>query len=178
MAAGTKKILERNVIVRNLSSLEALGGVTGKFRLLLLLKSVDSLVVDICSDKTGTITQGCTIVRQAWLPGIGTCLVEAGSEVYNPNSGSVQFSQRRPQDLEGSDVIQETHDRVSVISGLEQYLNVASLANLATLERIGGTDEKAGEWVAGGAPTEVAIEVFAGRFDWSRSRLTQGPEAT
>lgn len=30
MAAGTKKMLERHVMVRNLSSLEALGGVTGK----------------------------------------------------------------------------------------------------------------------------------------------------
>lgn len=30
MAAGTKKMLERHVIVRNLSSLEALGGVTSK----------------------------------------------------------------------------------------------------------------------------------------------------
>ncbi|KAG9808106.1 Na(+)/Li(+)-exporting P-type ATPase, partial [Aureobasidium melanogenum] len=37
MAAGTKRMVERHVIVRNLRSLEALGGVT-----------------DICSDKTGT----------------------------------------------------------------------------------------------------------------------------
>ena len=36
MAAGTKRMVERHVIVRNLKSLEALGAVT-----------------DICSDKTG-----------------------------------------------------------------------------------------------------------------------------
>jgi Na+-exporting ATPase len=36
MAAGTKRMVERNVVVRNLKSLEALGAVT-----------------DICSDKTG-----------------------------------------------------------------------------------------------------------------------------
>jgi magnesium-transporting ATPase (P-type) len=40
MAAGTKKMLERNVMVRNLSSLEALGGVTGKHPSLLLPKIV------------------------------------------------------------------------------------------------------------------------------------------
>lgn len=39
MAAGTKRMVERHVIVRNLKSLEALGAVT-----------------DICSDKTGTFT--------------------------------------------------------------------------------------------------------------------------
>jgi Na+-exporting ATPase len=37
MAAGTKKMLERNVMVRNLSSLEALGGVTGRSSLFLLI---------------------------------------------------------------------------------------------------------------------------------------------
>jgi Na+-exporting ATPase len=39
MAAGTKRMVERNVVVRNLKSLEALGAVT-----------------DICSDKTGMST--------------------------------------------------------------------------------------------------------------------------
>jgi Na+-exporting ATPase len=39
-AAGTKSIVKRYVIVRNLKSLGALGGVT-----------------EICSDKTGTLTQ-------------------------------------------------------------------------------------------------------------------------
>ena len=177
MAAGTKKMLERNVMVRNLSSLEALGGVTGKFNPLLLSENVGLLIADICSDKTGTITQGRMIVRQAWLPCIGTYQVEAGNEVYNPNSGSVRFSQRRPQDLKEPDTTQETRDQVSVTSGLERYLNAASLVNLATLEETDGTDEKPREWVARGAPTDVAIEVFAGRFGWSRPRLTRGPEA-
>ncbi|XPS73172.1 P-type Na(+) transporter [Ascochyta lentis] len=156
MAAGTKKMLERNVMVRNLSSLEALGGVT-----------------DVCSDKTGTITQGRMIVRQAWLPGVGTYQVEAGNEVYNPTSGSVRFSKTRPQDL---DVSGGEYEIDTIRPGLEPYLNVASLANLATVERRSDS-EKTEEWVARGAPTEVAIEVFAGRFGWSRPRLTQGHEA-
>lgn len=54
---------------------------------------------------------------------------------------------------------------------------MASLANLATVEQIASDDEKSGGWIARGAPTEVAIEVFAGRFGWSRPRLTQGSEA-
>ncbi|KAG8623595.1 hypothetical protein KVT40_008571 [Elsinoe batatas] len=46
MAAGTKTMVKRHVIVRNLKALEALGGVT-----------------DICSDKTGTLTQGKMIAQ-------------------------------------------------------------------------------------------------------------------
>ncbi len=40
---------ESNVVVRRLDALEALGGVT-----------------DICSDKTGTLTQGKMVVRKGW----------------------------------------------------------------------------------------------------------------
>ncbi|KAF2624494.1 metal cation-transporting ATPase [Macroventuria anomochaeta] len=144
----------------NVSSLEALSGIT-----------------DVCSDKTGTITQGRLTVRQAWLPGVGTYLVEAGREVCNPSPGSISFSQTSPQDLDASNAVQEVKNRISIRPGLEQYLNVASLVNLATLEQVKGDNKKPGERIASGAPTEVAIEVFAGRFGWSRSRLTQGPKA-
>lgn len=45
----------RNVIVRKLDSLEALGAVT-----------------NICSDKTGTLTQGKMVVKKAWVVAEGT----------------------------------------------------------------------------------------------------------
>ena len=55
MAVGTKHMSKRNVIVRKLDSLEALGAVT-----------------NICSDKTGTLTQGRMVAKAAWVAGRGT----------------------------------------------------------------------------------------------------------
>ncbi|KAF4993758.1 hypothetical protein FDECE_13322 [Fusarium decemcellulare] len=167
MAAGTKKMLERHVIVRNLSSLEALGGVT-----------------NICSDKTGTITQGRMVVRKAWIPGCGTYSVEATSEVYNPTAGQVFLLGSQPKDVaaaaqEKQDEGQliSPHDESASKSALRWYLNVASLANLATVEQSDDSSANPGEWRAKGAPTEIAIEVFAGRFGWNRVELSQGQKA-
>ncbi|TDZ33617.1 Calcium-transporting ATPase 3 [Colletotrichum spinosum] len=168
MAAGTKKMIQRHVIVRNLSSLEALGGVT-----------------NICSDKTGTITQGRMVVRKAWLPGTGTYSVNTTTDVYNPFSGSVHFTAADPGDVtaeaeakeaESSDPIEPRHEPTSR-PALEWYLNVASLANLATLKQSNDSSANHGEWEATGAPTEIAIEVFASRFGWNRLQLSQGPDA-
>ncbi|KAL2690042.1 hypothetical protein Neosp_004110 [[Neocosmospora] mangrovei] len=163
MAAGTKKMLERHVIVRNLSSLEALGGVT-----------------NICSDKTGTITQGRMVVRKAWVPGCGTYSVEATSEVYNPTAGQVLLDSSEPRKAAGEKSkgsLISPYDEVASNHSLQWYLNVASLANLATVEQSDSSSANPGEWKAKGAPTEIAIEVFAGRFGWNRLELTQGQKA-
>jgi magnesium-transporting ATPase (P-type) len=47
---------------------------------------------------------------------------------------------------------------------------------LATLEKTPDTAEGAGEWKARGAPTEIAIEVFASRFGWNRVQLSEGDD--
>ncbi|KAJ3944553.1 uncharacterized protein N0V96_006091 [Colletotrichum fioriniae] len=169
MAAGTKKMLERHVIVRNLSSLEALGGVS-----------------NICSDKTGTITRGRMVVRKAWLPGCGTYSVHTTNDVYNPFAGEVQFAAGQPKDV--SSVSEKEHDQKAqsidthhepaTKPDLQWFLNVASLANLATLKQNADDPISSGEWTASGAPTEIAIEVFASRFGWNRLQLSQGSGAS
>ncbi|KAI1859432.1 hypothetical protein JX265_010435 [Neoarthrinium moseri] len=155
MAAGTKRMVQRHVVVRNLKSLEALGAVT-----------------DICSDKTGTLTQGKMVTRAAWVPGMGTYTVGSSEEPFNPTLGSITFDSRKPTDIDfkktrdgtsgGTTVHAEKLMQDSTIR-LQDFLLVASLANLATVH------ESSGTWHARGDPTEIAIQVFASRF--SRNRL-------
>ncbi|CBX94167.1 similar to sodium P-type ATPase [Plenodomus lingam JN3] len=159
MAAGTKSMVKRNVIVRNLKSLEALGGVT-----------------DICSDKTGTLTQGKMIARGAWIPGVGTYTVENSTAPQDPTAGDIRFGSEPPQTMDlkaggaacgnavSSDQISShKHGR------FQHFLNTASLANLAAVKQ-----NHDGAWQAHGDPTEIAIQVFAARFGMNREELVKG----
>ena len=153
MAAGTKRMVERNVIVRNLKSLEALGGVT-----------------DICSDKTGTLTQGKMVAKKAWIPGTGTYTIGETKEPFNPTEGSVHFGSDEPRSMREKDMHPESsYDTLLKEEALQEYLRVASLANLANVHQ---TDE--GQWNARGDPTEIAIMVFATRFNCNRRGSVSG----
>jgi Na+-exporting ATPase len=162
MAAGTKSMVKRHVIVRNLKSLEALGGVT-----------------DICSDKTGTLTQGKMIARGAWMPGVGTYTIEDSTAPQDPTAGSVRFHPSAPQKMDikagGSacgDVIESEKLNSETREGVQDFLNVACLANLAAVKK-----KDDGVWEAQGDPTEIAIQVFAARFGMIRSSLAKGDAA-
>lgn len=158
MAAGTKRMVQRHVIVRNLKSLEALGAVT-----------------DICSDKTGTLTQGRMFARRAWIPALGTYTMDVSSDPFNPTIGNMMFDGRSPSQLDTSEnslddnTVSEPAELLSKGGkALADYLRVASLANLATVSEMNG------KWHARGDPTEIAIQVFASRLDWNRLKLTTG----
>ncbi|KAF4506661.1 hypothetical protein G6O67_006724 [Ophiocordyceps sinensis] len=159
MAAGTKRMVQRNVIVRNLKSLEALGAVS-----------------NICSDKTGTLTQGTMTVKKAWIPGRGTYTVGTTNEPFNPHVGQLGLKAAQPKDIDfgGADADGDAIDGPELVARdatLREYLNIASLANLASVNQVDG------EWRGRGDPTEIAIQVFASRFGWNRERLTSGDGA-
>ncbi|KAF2110544.1 hypothetical protein BDV96DRAFT_615125 [Lophiotrema nucula] len=67
---GMTAMRRRRVLTRKLSALEALGGIT-----------------NICSDKTGTLTQGLMTVRKAWVPGVGIYTVSNSEDPSNPKQG-------------------------------------------------------------------------------------------
>ena len=159
MAVGTKRMVERNVIVRKLDSLEALGAVT-----------------DICSDKTGTLTQGKMVVKKAWIPSRGTYSVGTSNEPFNPTIGDISFSTTPPlyydEEKGDGEPAEKNEALVNDNKQLEDFLDVASMANLAHVYK---SDEE--QWNARGEPTEIAIQVFASRFNWNRERWTKAPGA-
>jgi Ca2+-transporting ATPase len=161
MAVGAEVMVSKNVIVRKLDSLEALGGIN-----------------DICSDKTGTLTQGKMIAKKVWLPNVGTLEVQNSNEPYNPTVGDVKFSQFSPQ------FIKETDEEVDfnkpypdpMPKTMHDWLMTATLANIATVNQT--KDEESGEmaWKAHGDATEIAIQVFTTRLDYGRESLVHNYE--
>ncbi|PWN36765.1 sodium transport ATPase [Meira miltonrushii] len=171
MAKGGKAMVKRNVIVRRMESLEAIGGIT-----------------DICSDKTGTLTQGRMVVRKAWLPARGTYTVNETNEPFNPTLGEVyrnevepssekvsgsdeSNSEKQSQSIDGETMTDGSAGDSKVIEDgkFSNFLNVASLCNTAKVFK----DNETNEWLAHGDPTECAIQTFACRFGWGRTKLTK-----
>lgn len=156
MAAGTRQMVERHVIVRRLDSLEALGAVT-----------------NICSDKTGTLTQGRMLAKRAWLPSLGTYSVGPSDNPLNPTDGELSLIPQAPVAMgkEASGEPAKPDDLLKDNPVLEEFLNVGAMANLAHVHQ---SESEGNEWQARGEPTDIAIQVFASRFNWNRSRWTKG----
>ncbi|KAI9845990.1 MAG: Na+ ATPase [Sclerophora amabilis] len=189
MVVGMTQMRKRKVVVRQLSALEALGGIT-----------------NICSDKTGTLTQGQMIARKAWIPNVGIYGVKDAAEVANPNSGSVtlqraptskieseqELEQKRaeqdrkrsvaavkfdispgqPESRNAEDLNEKVEDEIhehnpELGRNLEAFLQSAALCNLSTVRY---SDEK-NAWQTTGDPTEIALQVFAQRFDQGKKAL-------
>lgn len=180
----------RQVLTRKLSALEALGGIT-----------------NICSDKTGTLTQGLMTVRKAWIPGVGIYTVSNSEDPSNPKQGQITVGPAKSKaemDAEKEarekhfdtlrsgaalkfdlppkpsekhhdpkptayeeKVAAETQEYDGMVPELEALLRTAALCNLATVR----LNEQDGKWQTTGDPTEVALQVFAHRFDKGKKLL-------
>ena len=178
MVVGMTTMRKKKVVIRQLSALEALGGVT-----------------NICSDKTGTLTQGQMITRKAWIPDTGMYNIDGTQDAKDPNSGTVRFQDiedlaARPDKTEEQK--REDRDRQRSVAavkfdanatgpkkpvtekpehegienpdmtpGLEAFLYSTALCNIATVRE--DTNERV--WKTTGDPTEVALQVFSNRFE-------------
>lgn len=179
MVVAVTVMRKANVVVRDLSALEALGGVT-----------------NICSDKTGTLTEGAMIVRKAWIPASHLYTVRDSQSPNDPTKGKVTYSKQddsepeekeapRDYDRERSaavlkfDVPDEKLNQnktpkapepevdCEMTDELRAFLLSSSLCNLATVRY----DDEEEKWQVTGEPTEIALQVFAHRFSLGKKSL-------
>ncbi|KAI5777917.1 sodium transport ATPase [Geopyxis carbonaria] len=147
MAVGTKTMAKGHVIVRKMQALEAVGGVT-----------------NICSDKTGTLTQGKMVARKAYIPGLGELMVEGVESPFDPTSGKAILND---EVVDGSYVGRSKE--------LERFLEGIAVCNLATVNRNEdaniSSEKPAGIWSATGEPTEISLQVLAMRFGKGKEDL-------
>ncbi len=126
LAMSSLALSKRNVVVKRLSAVETLGSTTV-----------------ICTDKTGTITEGQMTVRKVW---VSSRILDVSGEGYEPE-GSVS--------LEGQKVTAK--DRTD----LRRLAEVAALNNRATL--VPPLDRRKSRWTAVGDSTEAALLVLAAK---------------
>lgn len=173
---GMTQMRRKRVLTRKLSALEALGGIT-----------------NICSDKTGTLTQGQMITRKVWIPHTGVYTVNNSDDASDPTKGSVAFGPSMTKseadvkkaalsekgvdekaehgggsDAAGGDVEKGSlAERPEVVPDLEAFLHSVALCNLATVRH----NEQEQRWQTTGDPTEVALQVFSHRFSMGKKVL-------
>lgn len=164
MAVGAQVMVSKNVIVRKLDSLEALGGID-----------------DICSDKTGTLTQGKMIVKKVWVPSVGTYSMDNSNDAFDPTIGDLSFTKFSPYFIKETDeevdfLPVDKTDKDNFPQNFKSWLNAATLANIATVNQT--KDEETGElvWKAHGDATESAIQVFCRHLDFGREAVSSGFE--
>ncbi|MDD1769533.1 MAG: cation-transporting P-type ATPase [Methanomassiliicoccales archaeon] len=139
LALSSLSMSKRNVVVKRLSSVETLGSATV-----------------ICTDKTGTITEGQMTVRKAW---VGGRTLEATGEGYEPE-GAVLIGGKRVQATDADD--------------LAQLFRVSCLDNTATV--VPPLDRRKSRWTAVGDSTEAALLAFAEKAGMhSKDQLARSP---
>ncbi|KAK0736109.1 hypothetical protein B0T21DRAFT_383747 [Apiosordaria backusii] len=175
MVVATTVMRKSNVVVRDLSALEALGGVT-----------------NICSDKTGTLTQGAMIVKKVWTPPKSIYTVRESMNPSDPTVGNVTYASADAQvkEEEKRDYDEERttqaikfdgvpdqklnpksqsspEPKAEVTPDLRMFLLSAALCNLSTVRY----DEQEEKWKTTGEPTEIALQVFSHRFELGKKKL-------
>ncbi|EEP75745.1 potassium/sodium efflux P-type ATPase [Uncinocarpus reesii 1704] len=198
MVVGMTQMRKRKVVVRQLSALEALGGVT-----------------NICSDKTGTLTQGQMVTRKAWIPGVGMYSLSKSDDANNPTRGKISISQPPASKQEAEEERERKRaeqDRLRSTAGLkfdvppekeerdkrkqDELRNEKSApgdededseptrvpdvvpelqaflesAALCNLAKL-RFDQETDQWQTMGDPTEIALQVFAHRFAFGKPTL-------
>ena len=133
LALGAQRMVHQHALVRKLPAVETLGSVTV-----------------ICTDKTGTLTEGRMLVERVWT---------LGSEARVSGSGFEPVGE-----FEG----QEGDPTIDPESPMGRAIIAAALCNDATLIAPGAVG---GEWSVAGDPTEGALLALAGKAGFEPDEL-------
>ncbi|KAF2826928.1 sodium P-type ATPase-like protein [Ophiobolus disseminans] len=180
IAVGGKAMARANVITRVQSAIEAVGGVT-----------------NICSDKTGTLTQGRMVSKKAIVPGAGILTIDAITDPFSPASGHVSLDgERLGLENFAPNQAMARFLRTIALCNNSKVRPSFDLENDTSNEKKGAFDRSNSDdrdtdastiesasrpptaigvatapWKAHGEPTEIALHVLASRFNMGKEEI-------
>ncbi|KAJ2828080.1 hypothetical protein IWW50_001565 [Coemansia erecta] len=170
MSLGVHTLAKKRALVRKLVALESLGSIT-----------------NICSDKTGTLTQSKMVLVRAWLPGEGVFRIsglgfEPVGEVTKkqrlerPAESRINFAEdnasgekiRPSGDDDNGGEGPVVVDSSNMSAPFRRIAQGAALCNMSEIRQ----DDESGDWYGIGDPTEIALQVFASKLSMGKPTLT------
>ncbi|KAK3306224.1 P-type ATPase-like protein [Chaetomium strumarium] len=150
-ALGTRSMAKGNVVIRKLAALEAVGGVT-----------------NICSDKTGTLTQGKMVAKRVWLADGTDVAIQDTTHPFDPTSGSVRVDGEVLFPPQSAAAAAE-----KAVARLRPFLETVALCNnsVITVTPTQEADHASPVYTAVGEPTEIALQVLAMRFGMGKPEV-------
>ena len=145
MSLGVSRMAKQNAIVRKLPAVESLGSVTV-----------------ICSDKTGTLTEGKMGAAELWSAD-GTFYSFTESTKLDPELGCINRVRRVPKSPDELTPLPKSPKDTNL--HLLSCMMVSSLCNNSTISK----DPETKEWKPTGDPTEIAMEIAGRKTGISRS---------